>query len=69
MLADEEVVRDVVDDRPGVADEEEGILGARVEDVERPDLSEGAVVDGVASDPLLNVVDGRPETLGVDPQQ
>lgn len=34
---------------------------------ERPDPSEGAVVDGVASDPLLNVADGRPETLNAEP--
>lgn len=39
---------------------------ADAEAQERPDPSEGAVVDGVASDPLLNVVDGRPETLGMD---
>ena len=69
MLADEEVVWEVVDDPDARVEGEEGILGAAADEVERPDPSEGAVVDGVASDPLLNVVDGRPETLGADPQQ
>ncbi|WP_232547900.1 hypothetical protein [Propioniciclava soli] len=55
-VADDRVDRDV---EPG----EDADLVAR----DRPDPSEGAVVDGVASDPLLNVVDGRPETVGVDP--